>query len=200
MTEKFEIPATFLQKASGVLNTLSGSKIIDAFLEYGERWNVSLPYFEYPLRGLTSKRQIIYENLKAFSPSQQFLIIEELCEHPSFSPSAPSKNTRVTLKQELYSKYKKFHSVVRAKASNSPAMRVTYNDHIHSDFGGGTLSGTAIVLWLLSRPVMWSYHTLLWFGLSIVKETSNRIVQIIGGVIALALIGYFANLITHLHQ
>jgi|SRR3989338_1897379 len=191
-----EIPDTFLQKAAEILHWLSGSKIVDAFLDYGERWNVSPPYSEYPLGGLTSKRQAIYENLRAFSPSQQFRIIEELCAHPSFSPSAPSKNARATLKQELHSKYGQFHLGNDAKQFNPPLISKSKYRH-NRGLGEWALNGIFITLWILSRPFVWAYHFLYWFALAVAKETGNRMVQIVGGAIAIAVIAYISQFFLH---
>lgn len=193
-----EIPSTFLQRAAETLHWLSGSKIIDAFLDYGEKWNVSPPYTEYPLGGFTTKRQVIYENLKVFSSPQQFYIIEELCNHPSFSPGAPSKDARTLLKQELYSKYGQFRS---GDITEQPAIpvsrevgRVRYNTT-----GEWILNGVFVVLWMLSRPFVWAYRVLYWFALAVTKETGNRIVQIVGGLIAVAIVGFIASFFINLH-
>jgi len=190
---ELEIPNAFLQKAAETLHWLSGSKIVDAFLDYGEKWNVSPPYSEYPLGGVTSKRQVIYENLKAFSSSQQFRIIEELCEHPSFSPSAPSKNARSALKQELYSKYGQFYFENYVKQSNSPLVSRAKYTHGRAP-GKWILNGTFLTSWTLFGPLVWTYHFLYRFALAVAKEARNRVVQIVGGIIALAIIGYVANL------
>ncbi|MHB8913729.1 MAG: hypothetical protein ACYC4I_01830 [Minisyncoccota bacterium] len=107
MTEsnKKEISETFLQKASSVLGDtyggLSGSAIIDRFCAYGEKWNVPITFSEYPC-GARRKSSIFRENLKAFSPAQQFLIISELCDLKAFGPNATA---REEIKLELYSKY-----------------------------------------------------------------------------------------------
>lgn len=118
-----EIPVAFLQKTAETLRWLAGSKIIDAFNEYTERWGVSLPHQKYPLG--FSKRQVVYENLKAFSPTQQFFIIEELCEHPSFAAGAPSKTARANLKLELYSKYGHLRPEAEAKELDLPLVEKT---------------------------------------------------------------------------
>ena len=103
---------------------LAGSNIIDAFNEYAERWNVSVPHQEYPL-GFMSKREVIYANLRAFLPSHQFLIIEELCAHPSFAGGAPSKAARANLKLELYSKYGHLRPEAETKELDLPLIEET---------------------------------------------------------------------------
>ncbi len=113
------LPPTFLQKAAAILgetsSALTGSKIVDAFNAYGEDWNVDVPHPEYPKWEAHSKRQAIYESLKVFSPQQQFVIIEELCEHPAFASGAPSKPERQKLKLQLYTKYRKFRPETNTK-------------------------------------------------------------------------------------
>ncbi|MBI4262104.1 hypothetical protein HY624_01100 [Candidatus Uhrbacteria bacterium] len=124
-----EISVTFLQKVAQVLGDtnsgLTGSKIVDAFNDYAERWNVGVPHPEYPGWEVKSKRQAIYESLRAFSPQQQFLIIEELCVHPSFSGAAPSKAARANLKLGLYSKYAHFRPEAETKELDLPLIEET---------------------------------------------------------------------------
>lgn len=121
---EIEISTAFLQKAAETLKWLAGSKIVDAFNEYAERWDINMPYQEYPL-GFTSKREVIYENLKAFLPSQQFLIVEELCGHSSFAGGAPSKAARANLKLELYAKYGDLRPETDAKELDLPLVEET---------------------------------------------------------------------------
>lgn len=127
--EDDDIAPTFLQKAAQVLgdtsSALTGSKIVDAFNAYGEMWNVRVPYPEYPGWEAQSKRQAIYESLRHFSPSQQFQIIEELCEHPTFSSSGPSAPKRKTLKLELYTKYSRLRPQAEAKELDLPLVEET---------------------------------------------------------------------------
>lgn len=165
-----EIPTTFLQKAAESLRWLAGSKVVDAFNEYAERWNVSVPYQEYPL-GFTSKREVIYENLRAFLPSQQFRIIEELCEHPSFASGGPSKAARTRLKLELYSKYGHLRPETETKELDLPLIEETrhwleqYPDSLklfnqaklkydHATFERNVLDDLRLALELLLKQVL----------------------------------------------
>jgi len=122
------IPVTFLQKAAQILgdtnSALTGSKIVDAINIYGEQWGVKVPHPEYPFEA-SSKRQALYESLKAFAPTQQFQIIEELCEHASFAPGAPSKPARMNLKLELFSKYEQFRPQGESKVLDLPLVEET---------------------------------------------------------------------------
>lgn len=79
------IPATFINFAADTLGStaqgLSGSKIAEFCSAYAIDFNVIIPFPEYPFpTELPNKRTALRENLKAFSPEQQFQVIKELCE------------------------------------------------------------------------------------------------------------------------
>jgi hypothetical protein len=101
-----DIPATFLQYAADLLGDtskgLSGSDIVRATAAYAVEYDVRLPHPIYPFEA-ANKRTALYENLRAFTPAQQYRIIRELCEHRSFSlASSPERNT---LKIRLATRY-----------------------------------------------------------------------------------------------
>jgi hypothetical protein len=106
MTE--DIPITFLNKAVSLLGDtnsgLTGPKIVDAMSAYGDQWGIRIPHPTYPFDA-QNKRTALLENLRAFSPPQQFQIIEELCEHSSFAVGAPTRVERQKLKAELFSRF-----------------------------------------------------------------------------------------------
>jgi hypothetical protein len=81
------IPATFIQYAVDILadttQGLSGADIVRATARYAVEYDVLLPHPTYPFHA-PNKRTALYENLIAFSPSQQYRIIKELCDHSSF--------------------------------------------------------------------------------------------------------------------
>ena len=108
MFETDDIPLTFLNRAAALLadtsSGMTGPKIVDAINEFAERWGVRVPHPEYPWEA-PSKRAALLDSLKAFSPSQQFVIIEELCEHFSFPVGSPSLAERRKLKAELFAKH-----------------------------------------------------------------------------------------------
>ena len=100
------IPATFIQHASDVLadtdKGMSGGNIVRATAAYAIEYDVHLPHPSYPFDA-PNKRTALYENLMAFSPSQQYRIIKELCNHSSFPPQpSPERNG---LKVKLITKY-----------------------------------------------------------------------------------------------
>ncbi|GAB3366936.1 hypothetical protein GCM10027431_09710 [Lysobacter rhizosphaerae] len=100
------IPASFIQYACGILadtnRGISGSTIVQATAAYAVEYDVDLPHPTYPYDA-SNKRTALYENLMAFSPSQQYRIIKELCDHSSFSLTPSSE--RVALKVKLITKY-----------------------------------------------------------------------------------------------
>lgn len=100
------IPATFIQHASDILadtaKGMSGGNIVRATAAYAVEYDVHLPHPSYPFDA-PNKRTALYENLMAFSPSQQYRIIKELCDHSSF-PLGPSPE-RNELKVKLITKY-----------------------------------------------------------------------------------------------
>lgn len=103
-----DIPVAFLSKAAALLadtnSGISGPKIVDAFIAYADKWDVRVPHETYPFEA-PNKRTALLENLRAFSPPQQFVIIEELCEHFSFPIGSPSQQERRKLKAELFTRY-----------------------------------------------------------------------------------------------
>lgn len=100
------ISPTFLSHAADVLadtqTGLTGNDIIRATRGYAMEYGVQLPHPSYPFSA-TSKRVALNENLLAFSPTQQYRIIRELCDHPSFS--AVPNPTRRNLKIQLATRY-----------------------------------------------------------------------------------------------
>jgi hypothetical protein len=102
-----EIPPTFIQYAADILGDtnsgLSGPNIVKATAAYAVKYNVQIPHPTYPF-GMRNKRTALYENLMAFSARQQYVILKELCDHPSLPPK-PTKELK-ELKLCLVSRYK----------------------------------------------------------------------------------------------
>lgn len=102
------IPIPFLSKAADILGDtnsgLSGTQIVRAVNAYADEWGVRVPHPVYPWEA-SSKRVALLDSLQAFSPAQQFRIIEELCEHHSFSIGGPAQKERMKLKIELFTKH-----------------------------------------------------------------------------------------------
>ena len=101
------IPVAFLSKAADLLadtnSGLSGPHIVRAMNGYGEQWNVTVPHPSYPFVA-GNKRTALHESLQAFNGAQQFQIIEELCEHHTFTSDSTSQGERRRLKAELFTK------------------------------------------------------------------------------------------------
>lgn len=94
------IPNTFINHAADILadtqNGLRGSQIAEYCSAYAIDFNVEIPYPEYPFpQSIPNKRTALRENLKAFSPAQQFRVIKELCE--KFSENSDTKNLKIKL-------------------------------------------------------------------------------------------------------
>lgn len=106
-----KIPATFIQHAADILadtdSGLSGPNIVKATVAYAVECDVQVPHPTYPFA--PNKRTALYENLMAFGPTEQYQIIKELCDHPSFPLKASeAKEMRKKLKIMLITRYKEF--------------------------------------------------------------------------------------------
>ena len=105
---EIQIPIVFLSKAATLLaetnSGLSGTKIVDIINAYADQWGVSVPY-PSGISEAPNKRTALLESLKAFSSIQQFQIIEELCDHYSFTQASTSKVERQKLKAELFVRF-----------------------------------------------------------------------------------------------
>src|SRR5215467_5119736 len=105
-TEAAEMPPTFVSHAADVLaetsDGLSGPQFLKVIVAYSVRWNVPIPHTEYPFTA-PNKRTALYESLMAFSQSQRYQIIRELCDHPRM----PETNRRAceALKLMLVGRY-----------------------------------------------------------------------------------------------
>lgn len=96
------IPTTFITFAADKLGAtaqgLSGSKIAEYCSAYAIDFNVTIPFSEYPFPiELPNKRTALRENLKVFSPEQQFKVIKELCELDQFKENNDVKDLKIKL-------------------------------------------------------------------------------------------------------
>ncbi|MDS4010471.1 MAG: hypothetical protein RKK15_03660 [Defluviicoccus sp.] len=97
-----DLPATFVQHAADILGDttagLSGAQIVRVTAAYAVEYSVHLPHPTYPFQA-ANKRTALYENVMAFTPSQRYRILKELCDHPSFvtSPNAEIKALKIRL-------------------------------------------------------------------------------------------------------
>jgi hypothetical protein len=92
--------ALFVNHASDVLADttlgLTGPEIVRTCAAFAIEMNVSIPHATYPFEA-QNKRTALAQNLMAFSESQRFLIIRELCD----LPSSKSRNADATRKLKL---------------------------------------------------------------------------------------------------
>lgn len=66
----------------------------------------------------------------------------------------------------------------------------------YHDFEQLMMNAIFMVLWLISRPFVWVYSFFKWFIVSVAKETGNRIVKIVGGIVAVGIIGFFVKFLS----
>jgi hypothetical protein len=82
------IPVPFLGYAADILadtsRGLSGNQIVKAFNAYAVEHNVNIPHAVYPFEA-SNKRTAFLENLRAFSPPLQYIIIKNLIDHSNFA-------------------------------------------------------------------------------------------------------------------
>jgi hypothetical protein len=96
------IPTTFINYAAEILGEtnmgFSGSKIANLCSAYAIDFNIDIPYPEYPFPPkLPNKRTALRENLKAFTPEQQYKIIKELCDHDNVKDNKQVKELKIRL-------------------------------------------------------------------------------------------------------
>lgn len=73
------IDNAFIESASNILgdtaNGLRGNEICTHFSKYAMKFKVSIPHPHYPDKNFPTKRTALRENLKSFTPEQQYNII-----------------------------------------------------------------------------------------------------------------------------
>jgi len=102
-----DIPEVFLTKASEILadteKGLSGSKIVKYFSDFAVDFNVNIPYLNYPFpKSIPNKRTAFKENLRVFTPEQQFKIIAYISDLDIFKDNDEAKK----LKTQLFERYR----------------------------------------------------------------------------------------------
>ena len=99
------IPDTFIQHAAEIIGSgLRGAEIIRATAKYAVEFGVDVPHSTYPFDAskASNKRAALCQNIRAFTPSQQYRIIRELADHESFQTETAE---RKELKFLLVSRY-----------------------------------------------------------------------------------------------
>jgi hypothetical protein len=101
-----QLSALFVNRAADVLaetsRGLSGAEIVRALSAYALDFNVAIPHSTTPFEA-PNKRTALSQNLMAFSESQQYQIIHDLCDH-STSKLQNAEATR-KLKLTLMTRY-----------------------------------------------------------------------------------------------
>ncbi len=101
-----QLSALFVNHAADILAEtnlgLTGPEIVRTCGAFAIEFNVQIPHSAYPFDA-PNKRTALAQNLMAFSESQRFLVIRELCD----LPSSRSRNTNAArnLKLTLMSRY-----------------------------------------------------------------------------------------------
>ena len=96
------ITESFLKYSTDILaetkDGLTSAKIVEYCNAYAVDYDKEIPYYEVPFPDtVPNKRTALKENLKAFTPEQQFTIIKELSELPQLSGSPKVKDLRIKL-------------------------------------------------------------------------------------------------------
>lgn len=122
------IPVPFLEKAASLLGAtgpgLSGPKIVSAINSYAVQWDVMVPHPSYPFEA-SNKATALLDSLRAFSAPQQFIIIEELCDHPSFAFPGTDRTERQKLKADLFTKFGHLRPEKEASELDLPLVEET---------------------------------------------------------------------------
>ena len=61
------------------------------------------------------------------------------------------------------------------------------------NIGEQILNGAFKAFVLIALPFIGFYHLLRWFIVGVTKETGNRLIKIVGGIIAVGIVGYIST-------
>jgi len=130
--------------------TLSGSQIVRVTSAFAVDFNVDIPHAVYPFQA-ANKRTALFENLRPFTPGQQYQVIYELCDRSAADPNASFENKMAAsnLKLTLLSRYYQFANTasrngevpvvvteVRHWLADFPAARKTYEEALQKHTSG----------------------------------------------------------------
>ncbi len=146
-----KISTAFLQRAAEVLSeSLSGSQLVSVASAFAVDFNCDIPHAAYPFNA-SNKETALFENLRPFSPGQQYQVIYELCDRVSTNPNVTSqqKINASQLKLSLLSRYFQFSSdtssnkelplvvtEVRHWLSDFPVAKKTYEEALQKHSNG----------------------------------------------------------------
>ena len=119
-----KIDDVFISHASDILadtnSGLSGSQIVKECNSYAIDFNVAIPIASPDFGKFGSivpnKRTALYKNLREFSGTQQFAIIKEMCELPTFEGNDKAKS----LKNMLFQRYPRFSTGLNIVTESCP--------------------------------------------------------------------------------
>lgn len=101
-----EITKAFIAKVADVLGDtnygLSGAEICKYLVSYATKYNIDIPYTEYPFKekdgtSVSNKRTAMQKNLRCFSGKTLYVIIRELCGLDKFKNNEQVKNLKTIL-------------------------------------------------------------------------------------------------------
>jgi|TARA_A100000171_G_scaffold11625_1_gene9515 hypothetical protein len=96
-----KLSASFIQYAVDILadtnSGLSGPNLVRATSAYAVEYEVQVPHPTYPFDA-PNKRTALFQNLMSFSGPQQYRIIKELCDHPSFPLTSNRERKEVKIR------------------------------------------------------------------------------------------------------
>lgn len=122
------IPLQIIIEAANILgNTekgLTGRQIAEQCVKYAIRFNITIPYPEYPFPPeIGNKRSALRENLKSFKPNQQYKIIMDLCENEKFKDN----DSAINLKDKLAAYFYDHNNLVLSEEVNEVLIEEAIN-------------------------------------------------------------------------
>ena len=95
------IPSSFIWRATDILahtdTGLTSTQIVEYCIDYSLEYDVDIPHDNLPFVDVPNKRTALKENIEAFSPEQQFVIIRDLCESGKFEGNNSVKDLKIKL-------------------------------------------------------------------------------------------------------
>lgn len=105
--DKIIIEDTFITEAANALGGreygLSVSKMCECFVSYATEYKQDIPYRKYSHGNGLEKKIVIEQNLKCFSPEEQYIIISKLCEIGNSSNNEEVENLKRKLSRDYSS-------------------------------------------------------------------------------------------------
>lgn len=120
-----QLPTTFIANAADTLGDthkgLSGSDIAKLMRGYAGEYGCQIPHPIYPYDA-ANKRTALYENLQAFSATQQHRILRELCDYKVIGQISPERRS---IKIALATTYRDYNIDVGINVVNETLIEET---------------------------------------------------------------------------